>query len=137
MCSASSTKTSSTPARTRCSAALRPERPPPTMRIWTSGCMEHSCLLVLILRFRKRSLELTYFQAQVVLHLSTRGLRRQRGGVLSTSSLDFRFFRSVGRHRRSRAPCQQMGIDFAFFKTTMRAHLGHEAHANATTDTTL
>src|SRR3954471_10339299 len=39
MCSASSTKTSSTPARTRCSAALRPERPPPMIRIWTSGCM--------------------------------------------------------------------------------------------------
>src|ERR1700752_4670304 len=43
--------------------------------------MEHSCLLVLILRFRKRSLELTYFQAQVLLPLRTRGLRRQRGCV--------------------------------------------------------
>src|SRR3954462_7542164 len=39
MCSASSTKTSSTPARMRCSAALRPERPPPMIRTWTSGCM--------------------------------------------------------------------------------------------------
>src|SRR3954464_14717379 len=38
MCSASSTKTSSTPARMRCSAALRPERPPPMIRTWTSGC---------------------------------------------------------------------------------------------------
>src|SRR5262245_47855459 len=45
MRSASSTKTSSTPARVRCSAALMPERPPPTIRMRKSGVIELQSLV--------------------------------------------------------------------------------------------
>src|SRR4029078_8831996 len=38
--------------------------------------------------------------------------------------------------RRSQPLCQHMGIDFAFFKTTMRAHSEHEAHAKRAHDAT-